>query len=260
MRTAAIVLIGNELLSGKVVDTNAAWLIGRLRALGVDLRRVAVVPDVAGDIVDEVRRCSAAYHAVFTSGGVGPTHDDITLESIAAAFDVGLERHPRLEKLMRDHFGDRLTDDHLRMADLPAGTELIEGGEIRWPVIVVRNVWVLPGVPEIFRAKFDAVAERFRDGAFFLRSIWLDADEGTIARRLRAIEAEHGVAVGSYPRWGGADYRLRVTIEARKPDPVDAAMGALIAALPADWIVRVDPACAPVDRHEAGDPPDKPSA
>ncbi len=268
MRTAAIILIGNELLSGKVVDTNAAWLIGRLRGLGVDLRRVVIVPDVQGEIVAEVRRCSAAFDAVFTSGGVGPTHDDITLASIAAAFDAPLERHPTLEALMRRHFGDRLTGDHLRMADLPAGTELIVGGEIRWPVILVRNVYVLPGVPEIFRAKFDSIAERFRGGAFYLRSVYLDADEGTIAARLRALEAAHGVSVGSYPRIDGADHRLRVTVEARAPAPVNAAVAALVEDADPAWIVRVDPAVSAPEatsgapREPADDaprPPDKPA-
>ncbi len=254
MRTAAIILIGNELLSGKIVDRNAAWLIGRLRALGVDLRRVAIVPDVRADIVDEVRRCSAACDAVFTSGGVGPTHDDITLESIAAAFGVGVRREPSLEAIMRKHFGARLTDDHLRMAEVPDGTELIHGGHIRWPVICVRNVYVLPGVPEIFRAKFDAIAERFRDGAFYLRSVYLDADEGTIAERLRDLESEHGVAVGSYPRLDRADHRVRVTIEARDPAPVDAAVDALLAGCPPAWIVRVDPPAVGADPGPS-DPP-----
>jgi len=247
MRTAAIVLIGNELLSGKVVDSNAVWLIGRLRGLGVDLRRVVIVPDVRQAIVDEVRSCSAAFDVVFTSGGIGPTHDDITLPSIAEAFDLALTRHAKIAALIRTHFGDRLTPDHLRMADLPATTELIFGGHIRWPVIRVRNVYVLPGVPEIFRAKFDAIAERFRDGAFYLRSLYLDADEGTIAERLRVIEAEHGVAVGSYPRLGRGAYRVRVTIEARAPGPVDAAVDALREACPAEWIVRVDPTTPPAE-------------
>jgi molybdenum cofactor synthesis domain-containing protein len=240
-RTAAIILIGNELLSGKVTDTNATYLISRLRALGVDLRRIAIVPDVEADIIDEVRRTSAAVDTVFTSGGVGPTHDDITLPAIAAAFGVPLARDPRLADLMSAHFGPRLTEDHLRMADLPAGTELIDGGEIRWPVMKCHNVYVLPGVPEIFRAKFDAIADRFRDGTFYLRSVYLNADEGTIAARLRALEGAYAVTIGSYPRIDRADHRLRITFEARAPAPVDAALEALLAAIPADWIVRVDP-------------------
>lgn len=249
MRTAAIILIGNELLSGKVQDTNAVWATGRLRALGVDLRRVVMIPDVEAEIVDEVRRCSRAVDVVFTSGGVGPTHDDITLQALAAAFDVPLVLDDRLAELMRGHFGDRLTDEHLRMARLPEGTELIEGGEIRWPVMKARNVYVLPGVPQIFRAKFDAIAERLRDGAFYLRSVYLDADEGTIAARLAALEADHGVAVGSYPRIDReADYRVRVTVEARAAGPVDAAIEALLAAVPAGWIVRVDPIAAGAER------------
>jgi molybdenum cofactor synthesis domain-containing protein len=239
--TAAIVLIGNELLSGKITDTNAAYLIGRLRALGVALKRVVVVPDEPEPIRHELRFAAARFDHVFTSGGVGPTHDDITLENVAAAFDVPLRRDPELAAMLHRHFAERLTEDHLRMADVPEGTTLIQGGEIRWPVMCFRNVYILPGVPEIFRAKFDSIAERFRSGAFALRSVYLNADEGTIAPHLRVLEARFGVMVGSYPRIDAADHRVRVTVEARAPGPVDEAVEHLMAALDAAWIVRVDP-------------------
>jgi molybdenum cofactor synthesis domain-containing protein len=245
MRTAAIVLIGNELLSGKIRDENASWLTGRLRALGVQLRRVVMIPDEPEIIVDELRRLAPTVDDVFTSGGVGPTHDDLTIESVAAAFGVSIVREPRLEAILRAHFGERLRPDHLRMADVPEGTELIEGGDIRWPVVHFRNLWILPGVPQIFRAKFDAIASRFRDGAFFLRSVYLDADEGAVAPVLRDLQARFGVEVGSYPRIDEADHRVRVTIEARAAAPVDAAAAALLAALPVEQVVRADDAARP---------------
>lgn len=238
---AAIVLIGNELLSGKIRDQNAAYLAEQLYALGVTLRRIAVVPDERDAIVDEVRRCVAAADVVFTSGGVGPTHDDITLESIAAAFDLPVARHQGLAKILAEHFGERLRPEHLRMADLPEGAELVAEGEIRWPVVKVREVYVLPGIPELFRAKFDAIAERFRSGRFHLRSVYLDADEGTIAARLSVLEDDHDVRVGSYPRWDAADHRVRVTIEGRDPAAVNGAADALVTSLDPAWIVRLDP-------------------
>ncbi len=236
---AAIVLIGNELLSGKIRDANASWLAERLYQLGVTLRRISVVPDEEGAIVDELRRVSCANDVVFTSGGVGPTHDDVTLESVAVAFGVRLVRDPRLEAVLSEHFGERLRPDHLRMADLPEGAELIGGGEYRWPVVKVHNVYVLPGIPELFRAKFDAIAERFEAGRFHLRSVYLDADEGAIARDLREVEQAFGVSIGSYPRWDECDHKVRVTVEAREPAPVDAAVADLCARL-AELIVRVD--------------------
>ncbi len=240
MKTAAILLIGNELLSGKIRDENAAWLIQRLRVLGVGLRRVAIVPDEPLAIIEELRRMAGSVDHVFTSGGVGPTHDDVTMDAVGAAFGVAVEEHPQLVSLITGYYQEKLLPDHLRMARVPAGTELLAGGEVRWPVCVFRNVVILPGVPELFRLKFDAVADRFRDGAFFLRSVYLDADEGQIAQALRDVEGAFPVAVGSYPRFTQGDYRVRVTVEARDPAPVDAAMDALLAVLVPGWVVRCD--------------------
>lgn len=239
--TAAIVLIGNELLSGKIRDANAVYAIGRLRELGVQLKRLAVVPDEAEPIRTELRFAAERFDHVFTSGGIGPTHDDITLECVAAAFGVPLRRNRELETILREHFRERLNEDHLRMAEVPEGTGLIHGGEMRWPVLHFRNIYILPGIPEIFRAKFDAIAERFRAGGFWLRSVYLNADEGTIARHLRDLEARFPVRVGSYPRLDATDHRIRVTIEARDAAPVDAATDHLVAILEPTWIVRVDP-------------------
>ncbi len=240
--TAAILLIGNELLSGKVRDTNAAWLAEELRELGVRLRRVAIVPDEQEEIVAELRRMASAHDHVFTSGGVGPTHDDITMQSIAAAFDVPVVRNPELEGMLRAHFGERLHEAHLNMARAPEGADLIHGGSLRWPMVRFQNVWILPGVPEIFRAKFEAVADRFRSGRFYLRSVYLNLDEASIAAQLAPLEGEHGVEIGSYPRIDDADHRLRVTVEARSPEPVNAAIAALLAVVETKHLVRVDPA------------------
>jgi len=241
MKTAAILLIGNELLSGKVRDENAAWLIVRLRTLGVALRRVAIVPDELPAIVEELQRLAGTVDHVFTSGGVGPTHDDVTMDGVAAAFGVAIWEHPELAALIRGHYQERTRPDHLRMARVPEGTELWAGGEVRWPVCVYRNVVILPGVPELFRAKFDAVADRFREGAFFLRSVFLNADEGEIAQALRDLEVQFPVAVGSYPRFTPGEIRVRVTVEARTPEPVNGAVEALLAALPPELVVRVEP-------------------
>lgn len=247
MKTAAIVLIGNELLSGKIRDKNGYYLMRRLRGLGVDLKRMAVVQDIREDIARELESCSASYDYVFTSGGVGPTHDDVTLESIAGAFGVGLERNATLEGVLRDHFQERITDAHLGMADLPVGMTLIEDDAIRWPVLVFGNVFVLPGIPQLFHAKFEAIADRFRDGQFFLRSIYLNEDEANIADLLEKVEKDRGVTIGSYPRWFDTEYRLRLTVEARAVGQVDQACGDLMRGIDPAHVVRLDPSAVPSD-------------
>lgn len=243
MASAAILLIGNELLSGKIRDENASWAARRLRVLGVDLRRVVTVPDVQADIVEEIRRTSPRVDYLFTSGGVGPTHDDITIAAVAAAFDVPLRLDPELDVLIQGHFGDRCTDAHRRMAEVPVGVRLEWGGALRWPVYVMQNVFILPGVPSLFRTKFDAVAGTLETGTFWLRSIYLNhMDEGRIAELLRGVEDAQPVSIGSYPRFGApGEWRIRLTVEAREPAPVNASIDLLLAGLEAASVIEVDP-------------------
>ena len=244
MATAAILLIGNELLSGKIRDENGSWAARRLRVLGIDLRRVVVVPDVQADIVEELRRTSPQVDYVFTSGGVGPTHDDITIAAVAAAFDVPLLLDAELDGLIQAHFGERCTDAHRRMAQVPEGTRLDWSGTLKWPVYVMRNVFILPGVPSLFRTKFDAVAGSLQTGTFWLRSIYLNhMDEGRIAALLRGVEDAQLVSIGSYPRFGApGEWRIRLTVEARDPAPVNAAIDLLLAGLDPQTVIVVDAA------------------
>ena len=239
--SVGIILIGNELLSGKIEDQNGHYAARRLRALGAELKRLCVIPDVLEDIVSEVRRCSQAYDVVITSGGVGPTHDDITLEAIAEAFGVETELHPDLEELISGFFKERVTQDHLRMARIPMGSDLVNAGSSTWPIVKKENLYVLPGVPQIFRAKFEVLADSFRVGRWFLRSIYLNAEEGDIARHLEELESRFDVSVGSYPRWRDTDYRVRITIEARTPDPVNRAVEHVLTIISPEQIVRYDP-------------------
>ena len=245
--TAAILLIGNEILSGKVEDENARFLTRELRALGVSLRRIEVVPDVIDDIVASVRALSPRFDHVFTSGGVGPTHDDVTLQAIGDAFAMDVIRHPELERLLRAGYGDRLHERDLRMADVPSGARLEYGpgepsGEARapWPVVVVRNVWVLPGVPSIFRRKFEAVRELFRAGPIHGRALFSRAGEGYIAGALdEAVAAFPEVEIGSYPHPEARDYRVKITIDGRDGGRVDEALAWLSTRL-GEAFVRTD--------------------
>jgi FAD synthetase len=239
-RTAAIVLIGDEILSGKVDDENARFLIGELRRLGVALRRIVVVPDVVSEIADAVRDAAARHDFVFTSGGVGPTHDDLTMQAIAQSFGRSIVRHPAVEKLIRDHFGAALDERNLRMADLPDGAELVLPTSTLWPVPAVENVYILPGIPELFRRKFLAISQRFADAPFFVAAVYSGADEGKIADALDAVVAEHAsVQVGSYPKLEPTDYRVKVTLESKDRAAVDAAVDALCARL-GTLVIRVE--------------------
>src|SRR5262245_51961380 len=156
-RTAAVVVIGNEILTGKSQDMNATYLIGELYKLGVALRRIVVIPDDIDEIARAVRECSEKFDFVLTSGGVGPTHDDVTIAGIARAFNREIVRHPELEKLISHYCGGNLEEAHIRMTEVPEGAKLIRDSGIKWPVLTIENVYVLPGVPEHFRAKFDAM-------------------------------------------------------------------------------------------------------
>jgi molybdenum cofactor synthesis domain-containing protein len=245
--TAAILLIGNEILSGKVEDENARFLTRELRALGVSLRRIEVVPDDSGEIADSVRALAARFEHVFTSGGVGPTHDDVTLAAVADAFGMEMRRHPELEALLRAGYGDRLHERDLRMADIPAGARLEYGpgggradARTPWPVIVVRNVWILPGVPSIFRRKFEAVRELFRAAPIHGRALFSRAGEGPIAGALdEAVAAFPEVEIGSYPHPEAQDYKVKITIDGRDAARVDGALAWLTARL-GDAFVRAD--------------------
>jgi FAD synthetase len=239
-KTAGIILIGNEILSGKIADANAAYLCRELRALGVEMRRIAVIPDEVGLIADEVRHFSRDYDVVFTSGGVGPTHDDVTIEGVARAMTVKVVRHPRLVAILEGYYGARLNDAHLKMAEVPDGAELVGGQPLRFPTIVMRNVYVLPGVPEIFRQKFDAIRERFRDAPIHLKNVFVRIGEGTLADHLNALLVEFpALLLGSYPEFSNPEYKVKVTLESRDGAYLERALAELLRRLPDGALVKV---------------------
>jgi molybdenum cofactor synthesis domain-containing protein len=233
-RTAAALVIGNELLSGKVRDANVVELARLLRRLGVDLRRVLMVPDEPELIAAEIAALARDHTFVFTSGGVGPTHDDVTVAAVAAAFGLAVGPHPELEQLLRDHYRERLTDGHLAMARAPEGARLLQAEGVRWPLTVVRNVWVLPGVPEIFRMKLAVVeAHLGADRPYISRAAYTNLDEGTLKPLLDAVVADHpDVFVGSYPTWSDPSYRTKLTFDGKDAGKVELAFAAFLARLP----------------------------
>lgn len=239
-RRAAAVVIGNELLSGKIPDANVQVLARTLRAAGIELSRVVMIPDELELIAAEVRELRGAYDVVFTSGGVGPTHDDVTVDAVAEAFGVAVESVAHLEELLASYYGDRLTPGHLRMARAPVGARLIAGGQLPWPTIVMGNVWVLPGVPQIFAMKMPVVREELAAGpAFVTLEVYTRLDEGTLKPHLDQVVAAHpAILVGSYPTWKHERYRTLVTFDARDEISVRQARDAFVASLPADAVVE----------------------
>jgi molybdenum cofactor synthesis domain-containing protein len=243
--TAGIVIIGDEILSGKFADENAVFLIAELRALGVELRRVTIIPDELDDIAATVPSFAARFDHVFTSGGVGPTHDDLTMAGIAQGFGTRVVREPELEQRVRAYWGEKLAEPNLRLADVPEGSELVYGRDQVWPVVTYRNVYILPGVPALFRRKFVDIRDRFRSEPMIVARVYVDADEGQIARDLDAVVAAHrAVKVGSYPRFAESDFRVMITFEGRAGGDVAAAQRMLIERLGAKVVRHDEPVLA----------------
>lgn len=230
--SAAIVVIGDEVLSGRVNDLNSLFLCRRLHDLGVAVRRVVVVPDEVALIARDVADCAAGYTHVITSGGVGPTHDDVTMQGVAAAFAMGMRRHPVAERAIRDFYGSDMAEAALRMADVPDGAELILSPEMRFPVVRVRNVWVFPGSPHLLRKKFEMVAGRFASTPYRTATLALNTGEPEIAPFLGDVQRRFpDVAIGSYPQEPGATVRLVITLKGKDPERVTACHRELAAGL-----------------------------
>lgn len=244
VRRAAALIIGNELLTGKIEDANVAVLAKQLFSLGIALDRVVFCRDEVDVIVDDLNTLRQRYDLVFTSGGVGPTHDDVTMQAVAATFKCSLVRSPMIETLLAGHYGERLSERHLHMANLPEDAELLVSGAASWPLVRIENIYVLPGLPQIFRQKMAGLADVLgHDVPFLSRSVATRCDEGELGDLLERLHADHPeVAIGSYPRWDDQDgINVLVTLDARSGAAVEKAMADFLHHLPADKIVHHDP-------------------
>src|SRR5271156_5872470 len=218
-RTCAMVVVGNEILSGKVQDSNSYFAARELRKLGVALKRVTVVPDEIPSIADEVAFCARTFDFVLTSGGVGPTHDDITIEAVATAFGRKIVIDPELKRIVEQYFSGGLNAAGLKMAEVPEGAVLNAAGDVRFPTVQLENVYILPGIPQIFETKLMALAARFTTDPYFVRTIFLDASEGLIAEHLNeCLRIYSELLLGSYPRIGDSSYRVKLTLESKDID------------------------------------------
>jgi molybdenum cofactor synthesis domain-containing protein len=228
-KTAGIIVIGNEILSGKTRDENSPYLVRELRDLGVDVRKISVIADELQFIADEVRIFSESYDYVFTTGGVGPTHDDLTMNGIANAFGRRVRRNQDLEAGIRNFYAKELIDGNLRMADVPEGARLVGAKGMLFPVVAVENVYIFPGVPEILQRKFELVKENFRDAPFYLREVFIKADEGQIAATLHRLLADFpDLLLGSYPYFDNPVYSIKLTLESKDLVYLDRAHSELV--------------------------------
>lgn len=247
-RTAGLVIIGEELLKGQVADLNGPLAIARLRAQGLDLRRIALVRDDLDEIAREVRAQSQLYDLVLTSGGVGPTHDDITIKAVAVALGAQIEFNAQMAQMIREARGGApLSAEQEKMALLPVGVQLrlpppSESGEpAKWPIVQLANIFILPGVPNFFAAKLDVILAHFvgaQQRRAHTRKLVLSVVEEEIVKPLNETVLEHaGISFGSYPVEGEANFRTVVTIEGSDEAAVEAALSALAGKMRPETIV-----------------------
>jgi len=240
-KTAGIVIIGNEVLSGKTQDTNSHFLCRELRALGVEVLRISVIPDEIDLIGKEVAAFSKTFDYVFTTGGVGPTHDDVTVAGIAHGFGLKVIRHPDLERRLRERHGANLNEARLRMAEVPEGAELVGEGSLYAPAVKLKNVYIFPGIPKVLQDRFHAIKECFRDAPFFLKVAYVKEGEGVIASILNDLLANFPeILLGSYPVLDNPDYRVKVTLESKDSSYLARAFERLLATLPKGAVHRIE--------------------
>ena len=229
--TAALLVIGDEILSGRTKDKNIGYIAEYLTGIGIDLREVRVVPDVEDEIVGAVNTLRSRYTYLFTTGGIGPTHDDITADSVAKAFGVPIDVDPRAVAVMRERYKpEDLNEARLRMARIPHGADLIENPISKAPGFRLGNVIVMAGVPAIMQAMLDNVAATLETGARIIVET-IEAGgvpEGLYAAGLGEIAASHeGVSIGSYPAFTAAGFANQIVVRGKDRASVDAAAGAV---------------------------------
>jgi len=235
--TAAMLVIGDEILSGRTRDSNMHHLAQELTRVGIDLREVRFVADDHAGIVAAVQGLSAAYGTVFTSGGIGPTHDDITADAIAAAFDAPIDVRDDARAILQAHYdrqGTEMNAARLRMARIPAGARLIDNPVSAAPGFVLGNVHVMAGVPMVFHAMVASVLPTLTGGAPLLsQSLRIDRGEGDIAGPLAVLSADYpDLSIGSYPFQKDGIYGANIVIRGQDGSQVDAAMVRLARTFP----------------------------
>ncbi len=239
--TAGVVIVGNEILTGKVDDRNGPFVISQAKLRGIDLAEIHVVADKIDAIAEAVDLVRHRRDICITSGGIGPTHDDVTVTAVAAAFDMPLEERPELVEMIERVFG---TGDRARawrkLASVPIGCEMLELAS-GWPAYAVENVYILPGIPEIFNRQVCALLDRFDSTPVMSRTIYFRAGEGELAGMLDDVASKFAgsVDIGSYPRLDSREYKVKVTLDSRVPEALKAAVSLIEESL-SQYLVRDD--------------------
>lgn len=235
--TAAILVIGDEILSGRTKDKNIGYIAEYLTNIGIELREVRVVSDVTEDIVAALNALRARFSYVFTTGGIGPTHDDITADAVAQAFGVTIDHDPRAVAMLSERFpADQLNEARLRMARIPAGADLIANPVSKAPGFNIGNVYVMAGVPSIMQAMLDEVAPTLRTGVKVLSdTVRAGLREGDIGTALAAVAKAHpDVSIGSYPFFSETGPDTNVVVRSRSAEKLAEAMSAVRTMLAAE--------------------------
>jgi len=250
--SAALVIIGDEILKGKCCDTNAPFAAKELRAAGVPLQRIVTVPDDLDCIAEEIRSCMQGYDLVVTSGGLGPTHDDVTIRAVADALGQHLqcnaEMVSHLRKVQGVDKGGTLSEEFEKMAELPELSRLLwppgtgDDGKQKWPILQCNNIFVLPGVPQFFEGQLRDIADNFVEARkVHACKVVLSIEEGSIVSLLNAVVEEHkDVNFGSYPFVGNQSRKTAITLEGNSQELVDTALQGLVGRLPSGSVLRVE--------------------
>ncbi|MDQ0315738.1 competence/damage-inducible protein A [Amorphus orientalis] len=232
--TAGIVVIGDEILSGRTKDTNTGYICEYLTQIGVEAREVRVVPDVTAMIVEAIDTLRGRYTYVFTTGGIGPTHDDITADAVASAYGVGIDVDPRAVEMLRRRYPDaELTPARLRMARIPHGADLIENAVSGAPGFRIDNVFVMAGVPRVMQSMMDTIGPTLKTGSrIWSETVDTGMPEGRIAEPLgRIAQAHPDVQIGSYPHYDGKGFNTQIVLRGRDAEKLQAAKSDVVAAV-----------------------------
>ena len=231
MVDASLLIIGDEILSGRTQDKNTAYIAAWLNEAGIQLAEVRVVRDIEADIVKAVNSLRTRFDYVFTTGGIGPTHDDITAESVAGAFDLPLTTHPEAYRLLTEYYGvEDFTEARQRMSKTPEGAELIDNPVSIAPGFQIENVFVMAGVPKIMQAMLEGLRPRLRGGEkIWSQALTIHAPESKMARKLGEIQDDiNGVSLGSYPFFRDGKIGTQIVVRSADKALIDEAMARLV--------------------------------
>lgn len=242
--TVGLVVIGDEIIKGQVQDVNSFYMCQRLHQIGVQVKTVVTVPDDLSTIAKYVKDLSSNLSYVITAGGIGPTHDDITYEAIAAAFSDEMKIDSELESIYKSYFKEKYTASHRKLSTIPQSASLFRNNGSKFPIVHIQNVFMLPGVPKFLKMTFSALEAHIGDPSMvnLSRTLYLTVDEMSIAAQLTQINNQFGnVTIGSYPEWNSNYYKVRIVLESNDVKNLDKCEHALTNSLPAGALIDYDP-------------------